>query len=189
MLMNLTKDIPSQSRLREMFDYVDGQLIWRERPLSDFKTLNACSVWNSRQIGKVAGSFTKSNRYWQVQIDDRKYRVHRLIFAWHHGTCPAEMQIDHIDGNKENNRVENLRLATAKENKHNVGLTARNTSGFRGVSWDKHRKKFRAEIRIGTKNKHLGSFVAAEDAAAAYAQAAELIYGDFVHPTTLENAT
>ncbi len=178
-----TKELPSQERLRELFDYDadTGNLIWKVRPVSAFKNQHDCNAWNTNFAGKVAGCITKSTGYRVIRIDDLLYFAHRLIYALHHGVCPSDLQIDHIDGNKPNNRVENLRLATSAENSQNVGKRCNNTSGFTGICWHKHHQKFRASIKINSRDKHLGYFTTAEEAAEAYSTAAIALHGDFVH--------
>lgn len=68
--------------------------------------------------GQAAGCLNKENGYYQVRLDRKPYRVHRIIYALHHGICPAEV-IDHIDGNKTNNEIENLRIASPADNSKN----------------------------------------------------------------------
>lgn len=80
-------------------------------------------------------------------------------------------EIDHINGDRKDNRLENLRLATSSENKQNIGLKSNNRSGFTGVSWFAAAKKWRADITIAGKMRHLGRFDTPEAAAEAYAKA------------------
>ena len=88
--------------------------------------------------------------------------------------------IDHKDGNKLNNTRTNLRPATNQQNQFNTKRQANNTSGFKGVTWDKHNKRWLARIRFGKGNrKHLGSFATAQEAARAYNNAAEELHGEY----------
>ena len=86
---------------------------------------------------RATGWVSKSNckEYYRVDVGNKKYRAHRLIYVWHHGdTDFTGLQIDHIDGNGLNNRIENLRLVTPSQNNRNQHkLNARNTSGITGV--------------------------------------------------------
>lgn len=88
-------------------------------------------------------------------------------------------QVDHIDGNGLNNQRSNLRSATNQENLFNQGLRSDNTSGHKGVSWNKRVQKWQVCIRVNGKNKHLGLFDDIEDAARAYNQAAKKHYKKF----------
>jgi hypothetical protein len=99
--------------------------------------------------------------------------MHRVIVD---ADCP---EVDHIDGNGLNNGRRNLREATRKENAANQLISARNTSGFKGVSWHKAKGKWRATIKVGDKHKHLGFFQTKDEAAACYWSAAQEAYGEF----------
>lgn len=175
-------EVPSQARLRELFDYDadTGALIWRVRPQSDFKNQRACSIFNAMYSGSVAGSIDKANGSVYVTIDAVRFLAHRLAYTYVHGVCPVELQIDHVNGNRLDNRIENLRLATAAENMQNVGKHRDNSSGHRGVHWCKQSKKFIAQVQANGKRKRLGSFNTAEEAAAVYAQAAKQLHGAFM---------
>lgn len=81
-------------------------------------------------------------------------RMHRLI-----NKTPEDKQTDHINRNKLDNRKKNLRTVTSRENLMNTGLFAHNTSGYKGVSWDKSRNKFVAQIKVNQKHIHLGRYI------------------------------
>lgn len=87
---------------------------------------------------------------------------------------------DHIDGNPLNNRRENLRLATPRENSRNKKVDVRNTSGYTGVCFDRGRNKWRADIKLPHQRKFLGHFRSFEDAVQARKEAEKLHYGEFV---------
>jgi len=105
-------------------------------------------------------------------------RMHRLIF-----NSPDHLEVDHIDGNGLNNRKRgpggNLRLATPSENRCNRGRQANNTSGYKGVSWDKSRQLWTAHIRVNNEQKNLGRYKTPEDAYEAYKSAAKVWHGNF----------
>jgi hypothetical protein len=101
-------------------------------------------------------------------------RMHRVILD-----APEGIEVDHVNGNRLDNRRANLRLATHKQNLHNLPTPAHNTSGFKGVSWCKRSQKWRAYIKVDGKSKHLGLFATAEGAALAYDEAALLYFGSF----------
>ena len=97
-----------------------------------------------------------------------------------HGIDPLEKLVDHIDGDKSNNKINNLRLASKSENGRNrVNLPSNNTSGVIGVCWDKKAKKWKAFIMINGKQKHLGYFINIEDAIKARKEAEIKYFGDF----------
>jgi hypothetical protein len=92
---------------------------------------------------------------------------------------PEGLQIDHIDGDGLNNRRYNLRVVTSAQNNRNTRRPCNNKSGFKGVSWDKGRGKFRASIRTNYKQTHLGMFTSPEEAHEAYCRASEKYHGEF----------
>lgn len=100
--------------------------------------------------------------------------MHRFIMD-----APKGQQVDHINGNKLDNRKSNLRICSHSENLRNQRKPKDNKSGFKGVSWHKGAKRWCAEIRSNGKRHHLGYFDTAEDAAKAYDIAATLIHGDY----------
>lgn len=101
-------------------------------------------------------------------------KLHRLIM----GAGPGE-EVDHINGNPLDNRRSNLRMATSAQNKWNTRRFSNNTSGYRGVSFRKDRGKFRAYINLDNKQRSLGMFHTAEEAARAYDAAAKELFGEF----------
>ena len=94
---------------------------------------------------------------------------------------PKSIEIDHIDRNRLNNQKSNLRFATSSQNKHNVGLRSDNTSGFKGVHWNKDRKKWQASIFIKGHHKFLGFYLNARLAADAYNETALKTRGEFAY--------
>lgn len=110
-------------------------------------------------------------------IDGRKVTLgmHRQIL-----NAPDGVLVDHINGNPLDNRKCNLRLATASQNMHNKRMQKNNTSGFKGVHWDKNKRKWQANIKIGDKRRFLGGFDTAEEASCAYKNAAKQLHGEFI---------
>lgn len=104
----------------------------------------------------------------------RHIYLHRFIM-----NTPEQMETDHINGNRLDNRKSNLRICTNKQNGHNMSITKRNSSGYKGVFWDKKRNKWYAYISLGEKDKYLGLFVVKEDAARAWNEAAKKYYGEY----------
>jgi hypothetical protein len=161
----------------ESFVYADGALIWKERPVHHFVDEWRQRIFNSRQAGSEAGAVW--NGYRMVNFKRRKLGVHRIVFLMHHGYLPAE--VDHIDGNSLNNRIENLRAATHQENTYNRGTYKNNTSGRKGVSWHKPTSKWAAGIRENGKWKHLGLFESFDAAVACRTSAELVVYGEFAN--------
>lgn len=101
-------------------------------------------------------------------------KLHRLIM-----NAPKGMSIDHINGDKSDNRKSNLRICTNSENLRNRGSQSNNTSGYKGVSWSKELKKWRTQICINKKHIHVGLFKDKIEAAKAYNEAAIKYHGEF----------
>ena len=145
------------SRLRETLDIKPGGiLIWKVRP--------GKTSWNTRFAGKRA--FTAKNRkgYSIGTIDGRGILAHRAVWALINGRWPSA-QIDHIDGNPQNNSPENLRDVLPAENQRNMSLFVTNTSGICGVF--KKDGKWAASIKVDGKSIHLGTYTDKAQAAAA----------------------
>lgn len=131
-----------------------GKLFWRERTPEMFKG-GKHSTWNARFAGKEAGTFDRLG-YRSVRAFGKFYKAHRIVWKIVHGEWPDT--IDHIDGNPSNNRIENLRSVSQSENCKNSRMRTDNTSGVRGVHWDKQYQKWCAEIWLKGKKKFLGYF-------------------------------
>jgi hypothetical protein len=149
----------NQARLRELlhYDANTGVFTWRVSR-------------GNRRVGDRAGS-RDDRGYIRLVVDSTSYCAHRLAWLYVTGGMPP-CPIDHIDRNKSNNRLQNLRCLTDGENKQNVGLRADNVSGHKGVSWLMGQHKWRATIRVNNVQIHLGSFTQKESAVQAYAAAA-----------------
>ncbi len=135
-------------------------------------------MWNGTYAGKPAGS-PDPDGYLLITIDSVKYKAHRLLWAMVNGPIPDNMMIDHINGVTSDNRLWNLRLATRSNNQHNSKFRKNNTSGFKGVSWDKGEGKWQAGIVVGGKRKALGRFATPEEAYHAYCRAAKALHGQY----------
>lgn len=129
--------------------------------------------------GRVAGTAKKlpgGRRY--IGIDGRQYLASRLVWLYVHGEWPSK-NVDHINGDAADDRICNLRLAEQSQNMANIGRPAHNTSGFKGVSFDKTRQKWVAQIKENKTHHFLGRFSTPEEAHAAYCEAAHRLHGDF----------
>ena len=153
-------------RIREVLSYCPdtGNLLWR---ITKSATAPA---------GSIAGSVNEKGHV-NLQIDKTLYAAHQVVFLLHHGYLPEE--IDHADQNKQNNRIGTLRPCKSSQNKGNIGLLRSNTSGFKGVSFNKRSGKFHAQIKIHGKQTYLGRFADPRDAALAYNAAAIEHFGTF----------
>ena len=100
--------------------------------------------------------------------------MHRLIMD-----DPAGKEVDHINGNRLDNRRSNLRICTKAENRRNLGLRSTNSTGFKGVCFRKDIKKYQAQITVNSKSVYLGYYPTAQQAAHAYNDAAVKYYGEF----------
>jgi hypothetical protein len=140
----------TQSYLKELFDY-------RE----DGKLVRKATTSNRAKIGTIVGS-NNGNGYLRVCVKSKYCHVHRIIFMWHYGYFPKE--VDHKNGNRSDNRIENLREATHLQNGKNLSVRKNNKAGVNGVKWDSERNKWHASIRVNYKNIYLGRFVEVEDA-------------------------
>ncbi|MBR8073514.1 HNH endonuclease [Burkholderia cenocepacia] len=127
--------------------------------------------------GTVAGTVSDIGRV-IVRIDRHPYKAHILAWALYYGEWP-NMEIDHRDRNPCNNAVKNLRPSTRAQNCFNQGLLARNSTGFKGVSFHKKRNKFVARICAHGVIRHLGYFDRAEEAHEIYSLAAMMLHGEF----------
>lgn len=143
----MTNPLPHQHTLLALFYYdpETGTLTWKERT-------DMTGQWNGRWAGTEAGS-TKRGDYASASINDRPYQAHRIIWVMVHGSIPDGMQIDHINGDKQDNRLCNLRLATQSQNQQNrLAVSGRDLP--KGIYQNQH-GKYRAEcsfhgVRIAT---------------------------------------
>ena len=157
-----TKPYPSQERLRELFDYdpVQGLLIRKK--------------FNG---GKKVKPLKNAWEYRQTMVDSKSYQHVRLVWIWNNGEPGMNVDIDHINRDRHDDRIENLRLATDSENSSNRGLYRNNTSGYKGVSFKQG--KWVAQIMVNYTARYLGIFATKEEAVAAYQQAAAEMHGAF----------
>lgn len=117
---------------------------------------------------------TTPRKYVATNIDGKPVYLHQMIVKTH-------LTVDHKDNNKLNCRRDNLRVATYSEQNHNRPITSANTSGYKGVVWNKAKKMWMAQIKENNKNKFLGYFLFPTSAAEAYNKEAIRIYGEFAN--------
>lgn len=160
---------PEQLHILLRYDRETGRLFWRERSPDIFQTkgsaLRACKIWNTRYSGQLALDKFNDAGYRCGRIFGRIYRAHRVIWAMQFGEWPDE--IDHINHDRADNRLINLRNVSRKQNMKNVSLAVNNTSGVIGVSKRGDCFGWRARIKLNGVERHLGSFATIEEAKAA----------------------
>jgi hypothetical protein len=158
--------MPPLSFFQERLEYnaETGEFTW----LGDF---------NAKRVGRRAGTTVGVKGYRTITIKKRRFYEHRIAWYMMTGEDPTSFEIDHINGDKTDNRFCNLRLATSQTNKANCKLTASNSSGFKGV----HARGSRwiAGITHNRKMIHIGMFKTAEEAARAYDAKAVELFGEY----------
>ncbi len=127
-------------------------------------------------VGRAAGAISLG--YTLISIENCIYRAHRLAWLYVYGVWPNK-DIDHINRIRSDNRIENLREATKFENARNIGKMSTNTSGLKGVTWDKDRNKWKSHARVNGKTFNLGRFDSKQDASKAYEKFVIENYGGF----------
>ena len=157
-----------------------GKLFWLPRPVGMFASNRLRKTWNTRFAGKEAVCCAHTLGYKTGSVLGKKVFAHRVIWAIETGVWPSE--IDHIDGQKDNNVFSNLRIATRTENLRNTRSRSSSTSQYLGVCWDTRNRKWLAQIVVCKKTKLLGRFISETDAAKAYDAAAVKYFGEFANP-------
>ncbi|RUT65187.1 hypothetical protein CKG00_01270 [Morganella morganii] len=163
--------------LRDIVTYnrETGEFFWRNRPRSLFKSDRSYKIFNTRYAGKKCGALT--NGYLAVGFNNSLFYCHRLAWAIHYGYWP-DTDIDHINMDKTDNRISNLRLVNRRGNMSNISVTKGNSSGFIGVHWAKRERKWLASITVNKKTQFIGYFECKKDAALAYNEKAAEFNGE-----------
>jgi hypothetical protein len=181
----MNRKLPSARLLRRLIEYnpQTGEMWWKERPVWMFRDngqgrKRAAAVWSSRYAGTRALNSVHIAGYLEGRIFKKACLAHRVIWTLVRGEWPPKC-IDHINGDRADNRIKNLRTVSRGENQKNMRQSVRNTSGITGVRFDKPTSKWRAVIRASGRQTHLGLFDTKAEAARARA-AAEVKYG--YHP-------
>lgn len=165
--MTKVNSLPNIDLLKEIIVYISetGDLIWR-------KNRPKC------RAGSIAGA-RQTDGYIYIGIYGKRYAAHRIAWLMYYGEDPVDMQIDHINQCRDDNRIVNLRLASVSENRHNTSATKRSTTGYKGVSYNKRLNKYHAQIMLNRICHHLGYFDTPELAHMAYCKAAAELHGEF----------
>ena len=159
------KPMPSMDYLNSILEFKDGLLYNK-------------ITRNSRAVaGTLAGAI--SGKYKGSTLLGKPFLLHRITFYMAYGYCPDF--IDHINGDGQDNHIDNLRPAKKCENQWNHGLSKANSSGVKGLSWAKSQDKWLACIRQNGKNKNLGYFESKELGAEFLELARELLHGDYAN--------
>ena len=156
-------------RANELLRYEpsSGKLFWKK------------TTTNRVSVGDEAGSFSKSTGYIQIQVDNKPYTLHRIAILLTTGVYDKTVQVDHINHDRTDNRLENLRVVSSAENMRNLSLRNTNKTGITGVFVSytrKGTKRYRASIKYNQKTIFLGNYDTLEEAAAARLEA-EIKYG------------
>ncbi len=153
--------ILTQEKLKQLLSYdpINGIFTWR-------------ITSGGTKAGAIAGSY-RSKGYVVISVLAKLYSAHRLVWLYVHGAFP-EKEIDHINRVKHDNRLDNLRDADRFLNTQNTGLQRNNTSGARGVGWNKEHQAWRVRISVKGRTTLLGSFADFNAACSAYSTAAKM---------------
>lgn len=158
--------VPTQARAMEYFNYdpETGHLLVKERPRAEFDA--AAYARHLKRVGKVSGTVRSCEGYRRVAIDGKHHPAHRIAWLISTGEWVSypEFELDHINGDTDDNRLVNLRKVTKSENQRNACQRVNNTSGVHGVNWKpKYNKKendgrWVARIWNGPRHVYLGTF-------------------------------
>lgn len=159
----LTKEL-----LQTLFEYKEGELYW--------KTLK---IKNQVKVGDKAGYIDDINKYKSVSINNTCFLLHKIIYIYHYGYCPKF--IDHINGIRNDNRIENLRPATSSQNAQNAKKRKDNTTGVKGINFCKRDKRFVARVQSNGKRYLLGYFKTLEEAKLEVIKARETYHKEYAN--------
>jgi len=153
----MTKTNLTQELLRELltYDKNTGLFFWKRRDRKHFKTCRAFKIWNTRFPGKQAGSINHYG-YIEIRLLGGLYKAHRLVALYITGCMPSD-QVDHVKGDKLDNRWGKLRLVSSEENGRNKAISPKNKTGVPGVFWYERYCKYEASV-FDKKKIHLGRY-------------------------------
>jgi hypothetical protein len=152
-----------------------------------FENYSVSDHGNARNdtTGRILKAINHKRGYLQVGLRKNNKphikKIHKLVTAAFLLNPEKKNCVDHIDNNKHNNNLINLRFATSQQNNQNRSINNNNTSGTKGVGWNKKSMKWTARIKINGKSIHLGSFINKEDAINIRIQRAKNEFGEFIN--------
>jgi len=173
-----------------MSSIINNEEIYKE--IKDFPNYHISNFGNVKNIktGRILKQRLRHDGYKDITlcVNNKKYNksVHRLVIETFLDNVDNKLCCDHIDNNKENNNINNLRWATSKENNQNSKISKNNTSSVKGVCFDKKSNKWRAQIRIDGIKIYLGLYSNLEDAKLARQNAAKSAFKDFINKCELD---
>lgn len=172
------KALPSVEILKECFSYEEdsGKLTWKSRPVGHFQSEHAFKIFESRNVGKPVG-WKSTNGYIMCRVFGVQYYTHRLIWKLTEGDEPVE--IDHINGVRDDNRKINLRDVSRNSNAKNKQIPINNTSGVKGVSYHTRDDVWSAYITYNGSRISLGSFKSKDLAIEARSLKEVELYGEY----------
>jgi hypothetical protein len=165
--MTKARPLPSLEIVESYIDYnpETGIGVWKRKRMGRGKQV---------KVGLPAGTINNQG-YIYIGLSGQRYAAHRLFWLLYYKKDPGDKFIDHIDQNRLNNKIANLRLVTKSQNGLNISLPAHNKTGIIGVHYCTTRQKFVALIKINNQTRYLGRFKNIEDAIAARKKA-EIMY-------------
>jgi len=152
-----------------------GRFWWKPRDRKWFNNDVTWRMWNTRFAETPAFETPNTRGYHYARVNGVHLKAHRVAWALVHGVWPSE-QIDHVDGDKSNNRISNLRVVPFVVNMKNLPRSTANKSGVTGVSWSRYHKKWCAQIGVNNRTRLIGRFRNFSDAVRARKKA-EKRYG------------
>jgi hypothetical protein len=173
------KNLPTIAFVRQCLREEQGRLFWLVRPREHFVSEKAWKIWNTRHAGTESGSIKPFSAMLRcvVSVNGIKIFRYRLVWALHYDEW--RLNLDHVQGDSLDDRIEQLRPSSQSQNAANARIRSNNTSGIKGVFWEPKRKKWQAQIKVNYKAQFLGRFDDKAEAEAAYMNAARKYFGEF----------
>jgi hypothetical protein len=182
------KNIPSIELLNTLvrYDFNTGCLYWKERTPCMFESktktnIEICKSWNNKNANcEITTKCQKG--YLRVKINGKYYPAHRIAYSlYYNEIVNPDVEIDHKNRNKSDNRIKNLRKATRSQQLQNASIKTNNTSGVHGVNWSVHNSKWLVRIRANGKRIFVGYYDALEEAKSARINAEKMYHKNYAH--------